>query len=112
MEVASAGLDPISNVPVSPELLEWADIIFVMERVHRNKLSKRFRTRASLCRFVRTTRRSTVVAVSCNRVLACRGRRHFLSVLRGGDSLRYGWFGRSVPMAVVGRRGRSMLDRR
>jgi predicted protein tyrosine phosphatase len=23
--------------------LEWADIIFVMERVHRNKLSKKFR---------------------------------------------------------------------
>jgi predicted protein tyrosine phosphatase len=43
MEVASAGLDPISNVPVSPELLEWADIIFVMERVQRNKLSKKFR---------------------------------------------------------------------
>jgi predicted protein tyrosine phosphatase len=43
IEVAAAGLDPISNVPVSPELLEWADIIFVMERVHRNKLSKKFR---------------------------------------------------------------------
>jgi hypothetical protein len=27
MEVASAGLDLISNAPVSPELLEWADII-------------------------------------------------------------------------------------
>ena len=43
-EVASAGLDPSANVPVSPELLEWADVIFVMEQSHRNKLSKRFRS--------------------------------------------------------------------
>ncbi len=42
-EVASAGLDPGAGVPVSPELLEWADFIFVMERAHRNKLSKKFR---------------------------------------------------------------------
>jgi predicted protein tyrosine phosphatase len=43
LEVASAGLDPISLEPVSPELLEWAEVIFVMERAHRNKLSKKFR---------------------------------------------------------------------
>jgi len=43
VEVASAGLDPISPVPVSPELLEWAEVIFVMERAHRNKLSKNIR---------------------------------------------------------------------
>jgi predicted protein tyrosine phosphatase len=43
IEVASAGLDPVSREPVTPELLEWADLIFVMERVHRNKLSKKFR---------------------------------------------------------------------
>ncbi len=42
-EVASAGLNNDANVPVSPELLQWADIIFVMERAHRNKLSKKFR---------------------------------------------------------------------
>lgn len=41
-EVASAGIDPAAGVPVSPELLEWADVIFVMERAHRNKLAKRF----------------------------------------------------------------------
>jgi predicted protein tyrosine phosphatase len=29
---------------VTPELLEWADVIFVMERHHRNKLLKQFRT--------------------------------------------------------------------
>jgi len=41
-EVASAGINPEAETPVSPELLQWADIIFVMERVHRNKLSKKF----------------------------------------------------------------------
>jgi predicted protein tyrosine phosphatase len=28
---------------LSGELIEWADIIFVMERVHRNKMSAKFR---------------------------------------------------------------------
>ena len=42
-EVALAGTDPSAGVPVSPELLEWADVIFVMERAHRNKLMKKFR---------------------------------------------------------------------
>ena len=44
LEVASAGLDHDADVPVSMELLEWADMIFVMERSHRNKLSKKFRS--------------------------------------------------------------------
>ncbi|WP_020177646.1 low molecular weight protein tyrosine phosphatase family protein [Methylopila sp. M107] len=48
IEVASAGLNhdaetPLSATPLSAELVEWADIIFVMERAHRNKLQKRFR---------------------------------------------------------------------
>lgn len=42
-EVASAGLNPEAGTPVSPELLQWADIVFVMERTHKNKLSKKFR---------------------------------------------------------------------
>jgi predicted protein tyrosine phosphatase len=42
-EVASAGLNPEADTPVSPELLAWADVIFVMERAHRNKLAKKFR---------------------------------------------------------------------
>ena len=41
-EVASAGLNTDAEVPVSPELIQWADIIFVMETAHRNKLSKKF----------------------------------------------------------------------
>ncbi len=42
IEVQSAGLNLGAEVPVSPELLAWADLIFVMEKTHRNKLSKQF----------------------------------------------------------------------
>jgi predicted protein tyrosine phosphatase len=43
IEVASAGTDPGADNPVTPELLEWADIIFVMEKAHRARLSRKFR---------------------------------------------------------------------
>lgn len=43
LEVASAGLNNGADVPLSIELIEWADIIFVMEKIHRSKLSKRFK---------------------------------------------------------------------
>lgn len=42
-EVASAGVAPGAEVPVTPELLGWADMIFVMEPAHRKVLLKRFR---------------------------------------------------------------------
>jgi predicted protein tyrosine phosphatase len=41
-EVASAGLNPDAETTVSPELLEWADVIFVMEQSHRSILSRKF----------------------------------------------------------------------
>jgi predicted protein tyrosine phosphatase len=41
--VASAGVNHDAENPVTPELLGWADIIFVMERSHRDKLQQRFR---------------------------------------------------------------------
>jgi predicted protein tyrosine phosphatase len=43
IEVASAGTNNDADIPITAELVEWADIIFVMEKAHRNKLSKRFR---------------------------------------------------------------------
>lgn len=43
LEAASAGLNKDAEVVVSPELIEWSDIIFVMERSHRNKLSKKYK---------------------------------------------------------------------
>jgi predicted protein tyrosine phosphatase len=52
IEVASAGLDPKCGNPVTPELLEWADIVFVMERSHRTKLSQRFRAHLKAARVI------------------------------------------------------------
>ncbi|MCE9521868.1 MAG: phosphotyrosine protein phosphatase [Alphaproteobacteria bacterium] len=43
IECTSAGLSPEAHNPVTAELVEWAHIIFVMEKAHRAKLSERFR---------------------------------------------------------------------
>lgn len=43
IETASAGLNRGAENPVTPELLEWAEVIFVMERAHRNKLTAKFK---------------------------------------------------------------------
>lgn len=43
VETDSAGLLADADVPLSTEQIEWADIIFVMEKTHRTRLSKRFR---------------------------------------------------------------------
>lgn len=39
---SSAGTNHDAINPVTPELLEWANIIFVMEEHHRDKLRKKF----------------------------------------------------------------------
>ncbi len=38
-----AGTNSDAETPVSGDLIEWADIIFVMEKSHRNKVSKKFK---------------------------------------------------------------------
>jgi predicted protein tyrosine phosphatase len=43
-EVRSAGTNPDAVIPISSDLVEWADTIFVMERVHRNRLTSRFQS--------------------------------------------------------------------
>ena len=43
IEVASAGLNQDAEIPLGNELVEWADVIFVMENAHRNKLRKKFK---------------------------------------------------------------------
>ncbi|MEE3715410.1 low molecular weight protein tyrosine phosphatase family protein [Tumidithrix elongata RA019] len=43
LEVESAGLDRDAETPLSGEVIQWADIIFVMEKMHRGKLSKDFK---------------------------------------------------------------------
>ncbi len=43
IEVSSAGTNHDAENPLDREQIEWADIIIVMERTHRNKIQKRFR---------------------------------------------------------------------
>lgn len=52
LEVLSAGLNADADHPISPEVVEWADTIFVMERAHRNKLSKRFKANLKNARVI------------------------------------------------------------
>ena len=43
VECASAGVHASADVPLSGELIEWAELIVVMERVHQRKMTARFR---------------------------------------------------------------------
>ena len=43
LEVDSAGTNQDAENPLTGELVAWADVIFVMEKTHRAKLSKRFK---------------------------------------------------------------------
>lgn len=52
IEVTSAGLNHDAENPVTPELLTWADLIFVMEKTHRNRLPRRFRQYLNSVRIV------------------------------------------------------------
>lgn len=42
IETASAGTSPDAETVVSADLIEWADIIFAMETVHKRRLNERF----------------------------------------------------------------------
>jgi predicted protein tyrosine phosphatase len=53
IETASAGLNQGADNPVTQELLEWADVIFVMERAHRAKLSAKFKPHLGNKRVIR-----------------------------------------------------------
>ena len=44
LDVLSAGTNNDAVTPLSSELIKWADKIFVMENMHRQKLQKRFRS--------------------------------------------------------------------
>ena len=43
VDTDSAGLGGDATVPLSSEQIAWADIIFVMEKAHRNRLASKFR---------------------------------------------------------------------
>jgi predicted protein tyrosine phosphatase len=42
VEVASAGTSSDAELPVSADLIEWADVILAMQSVHRRRLNARF----------------------------------------------------------------------
>ncbi len=43
IECGSAGTNHDADNPLTPELVAWADLIFVMEKTHRNKLQAKYR---------------------------------------------------------------------
>ena len=43
IECSSAGTNHDADNPLTPELVEWAEFIFVMEKAHRNRLTAKFR---------------------------------------------------------------------
>lgn len=43
IEARSAGLKNNAEIPLGAEDIEWADIIFVMERTHKKKLQQQFK---------------------------------------------------------------------
>jgi predicted protein tyrosine phosphatase len=52
IETASAGLNHDAENPLTPELLEWADLIFVMERAQRAKLAAKFKAHLGKARVI------------------------------------------------------------
>lgn len=52
IECLSAGLSNDAPTTVSVDLVEWADVIFVMEPVHKTKLAARFRDHLGHARVV------------------------------------------------------------
>jgi len=52
IEVSSAGLDDGCGNPVTPEDLDWANLVLVMEQAHRNKLSRRFKSHLKNARVI------------------------------------------------------------
>jgi predicted protein tyrosine phosphatase len=52
IETASAGTDHDADEPLSGEVVEWADIIFVMQPMHRSKLQKGFRRHLKRARVI------------------------------------------------------------
>ena len=42
VESASAGTDSQADVPLDAEAIAWAEVIFVMEKAHRARITRRF----------------------------------------------------------------------
>jgi len=44
IDAIGCGTDSDADTPVSGDLIEWADIVFVMEKSQRNKVSRKFKS--------------------------------------------------------------------
>ena len=44
IQAISAGTNSDCETPVSGDLIEWADVVLVMEKSHRHKIATKFRT--------------------------------------------------------------------
>jgi predicted protein tyrosine phosphatase len=42
IEAMSAGTSPDAENPISVDLIEWADMVFAMENIHRHRLQQQF----------------------------------------------------------------------
>ena len=47
IDAQAAGISSDADIPVTPELIDWADQILVMEKTHRSKLNRKFGARLS-----------------------------------------------------------------
>lgn len=52
LDVRSAGIGPDALVRVNTRMLDWADVVFVMEERHRQELERMFPGHAALARTV------------------------------------------------------------
>ena len=52
IEVDSAGTNSDAENPLTPELVRWAELIFVMEKTHRSKIQRRFRAELKNTRII------------------------------------------------------------
>jgi predicted protein tyrosine phosphatase len=70
IEVSSAGTNADADNPLTPELVRWADMIFVMEKTHGGKLQQRFRAdlkrhASSACPYLTITHSWTTNSSGC-----------------------------------------------
>lgn len=52
VEAISAGTNNDATTPISADLIEWADVVLCMEKIHRNKLTSKFKTEFKTKRLV------------------------------------------------------------
>lgn len=52
INVSSAGTNADAENPLTSELVRWPDLIFVMEKTHRNKLQKRYKAELKDARLI------------------------------------------------------------